>query len=81
MFELYNKVGTRQYMRLLKGFPYMMCLQERKLQGFCGQFKKYKMSYDQIHNIVTKSGGLMASRVQNLTGLFDNMKRIGITSK
>jgi hypothetical protein len=59
----------------------MICLQNRKLQLFSGQFKKYKFSNDEIKNICSNSGGLLGSRVGNFVGLFDTLRYYGITSK
>ncbi len=39
-----------------------------------GEFRKYRMSKEQIIRVCSQSGGLLASRVSNFVGLFDLLR-------
>ena len=56
----------------------MLCLQERKLALYLGQFKKYRLTNRQVVKLSTQSGGVLATRVSNFVGLYDMMKQYGI---
>lgn len=52
----------------------MICIDTEKIQKFLGEFKKYKMTPEQITNVCIKSGGLLASKRSNFFGLFETMR-------
>ena len=68
-------------MKIVKGFPYMLCVDTEKIQKFLGEFKKYKMTKAQITNICVNSGGLLASTRSNFFGLFETMRKNGIDAR
>jgi len=40
-----------------------------------GEFRKYRFSKEQVIKVSKESGGLLASRVSNMVGLFDLLKK------
>lgn len=80
LFQLYHKFEREDYLQVVLGFPYMLTTPDRKLQLFLGQFKKYRFTKEQLIRVVNQSGGLLATKVSNMVGLFDNMKHIGISA-
>ena len=80
-FDLYHKMPQHKYMKIVKGFPYVLCLDQKKLVAFLGQFKKYRFTHHEIIKVATESGGLMASKVSNLIGVFEQLRLMGINAK
>lgn len=74
LFELYHKIEAERVMEVFKHFPYLFCCDTHKMRLFMAQFRKYRFTQDQIINVCAHSGGLLACKVSNLTGLFDYMK-------
>ena len=74
MFQVYNKMEREDFVKMVKGFPFMLILQIKQVSMFCGQFKKYRFNNYQIVKLVTESGGIMGCKVSNFVGLFDNLK-------
>ena len=74
LFDLYHKIEAERVMEVFKHFPYLFCCDTHKMRLFMAQFRKYRFSQDQIINVCAHSGGLLACKVSNLTGLFDYMK-------
>jgi hypothetical protein len=71
VFELYHKMTEKDVFEIFRAFPYLFCLQTRKIQLFLGQFKKYRFTHKQIKNVCMNSGGLLGCKVGNFKGLFD----------
>ena len=44
MFNLYMEIGLKDYFKIFKAFPYILCVDNSKLQKFLGEFKKYKFT-------------------------------------
>lgn len=40
-----------------------------------GEFRKYRFTKEQVIKVSKNSGGILASRVSNMVGLFDLLKR------
>lgn len=40
-----------------------------------GEFRKYRFTKEQVIKVSKESGGLLASRVSNMVGLFDVLKK------
>ena len=78
LFELYNKMPKEDVITIFRSFPHMICTPIRKMTLFNGQFKKYKMTRNQIMNVCINSGGLLGSSVSNFKGIFDTLKVQGI---
>lgn len=82
LFHLYHGITEPQVMQIFRSFPYLFCCELNKIQRFMGEFKKYKMTNEQIINLVkfnqltnliqcSHSGGILGSKVSNFVGLFD----------
>jgi len=59
----------------------MACTDMRKLTLFCGEFKKYKLTREQIIKYCLKSGGLLGTSVSNFRGVFDSFRSYGLNAK
>ena len=59
---------------MFKGFPYLYCVTPARINQFNGEFKKYRMTQEQIINLVTNSGGILAVKISNFVGIFDYFK-------
>ena len=81
LFELYVQMDEKQVIKIFRGFPYMACINSRKLTKFLGEFKKYRFTHEEIINLCVNSGGLLGSHVSNFKGLFDQLRVYGITAK
>lgn len=81
LFDLYLKMPQEQYMKIVRGFPYVLCLDQKKLLMFLGQFKKYQFTHAEIIKLSTQSGGMLAAKVSNLCGVFEQMRRLGVDAK
>jgi hypothetical protein len=53
LFKLYNGIERQKVMTMFKGFPYLFCCDTVKMRRFLGEFKKYKMTEDQIIRLVS----------------------------
>ena len=71
LFELYLKMEEKQVIQIFRGFPFMACLQQRKLTKFLGEFKKYRFTHKEVIDLCLNSKGLLGSNVSNFKGLFD----------
>ncbi len=56
-------------------FPYLYLCEINKVQKFMGEFRKYRLTKEQVIRVSKESGGLLASRVSNFVGLFDLMRK------
>jgi len=52
LFDLYHRIEKSQVMEIFESFPYLFCCDTAKMQRFLGEFRKYKMTNDQIMNLV-----------------------------
>ena len=74
LFQLYHNINKDKTLHIFKQFPYLFCLQPRKLERFLSEFRKYRFSKRQIINTCAKSGGLLACKINNFVGLFDTLR-------
>jgi hypothetical protein len=75
MFELYHQMSELETLKIFRAFPFLACSNERKLQRYLGEFRKYKLTPKQISNYCINSGGLLGSQVENFVGLFTTMRK------
>lgn len=76
IFNLYHKITEKDVIDIFRSFPYLFCCEPIKIQRFMGEFRKYRFSKDQIINLLKVSGGILASKVSNLIGLFDYLRTL-----
>lgn len=74
LFDLYHRIEKSKVMEIFESFPYLFCCETSKMQRFLGEFRKYKMTNDQIMNLCKNSNGLLAVRTKNFQGFFDFIK-------
>jgi len=66
IFDLYHKIEKETVINdIFKNFPYLFCCDPVKIQKFMGQFRKYRLTKEQIINLSANSGGLLATKVSN----------------
>lgn len=53
LFKLYNGIEHEKVMAMFRGFPYLFCCDTLKMRRFLGEFKKYKMTEDEITRLVS----------------------------
>lgn len=80
-FNLYNGLELEDTAKIFRGFPFMVCLEDRKLTLFAAEFKKLMFSKELIIKVCTKSGGLLGCEVTNFKGVFDTLRSFGITAE
>jgi hypothetical protein len=51
-FNLYHGITEREVIEIFRSFPYLFCCDLTKMQRFMGEFRKYKMSKEQIIKMV-----------------------------
>ena len=78
LFELYHNISKKDTIKIFKSFPYLLCVPPRKIQRFLAEFRKYRMTPQQIIKVCSESGGLLASRISNFIGLFDQLRVYGV---
>lgn len=66
LFKLYNKIEEPVVMTMFKSFPYLFCCDTIKTRKFLAEFKKYKMTEDQIVKVVS---GLKLTSFRSLTAV------------
>ena len=81
LFNLYHKIEQKNFLKIYINFPYMMCQDTAKIQRFLGEFKKYKLTQQQVMKLCGHSGGLLGSKVSNFFGLYESLKYYGLKSK
>jgi len=59
----------------------MLCIQPRKIQRFLAEFRKYRMTQTQIIKVCSQSGGILASKISNFIGLFDQLRVYGVKAQ
>lgn len=74
LFNLYHQISEKEVNDIFRAFPYLYLCEINKVQKFMGEFRKYRMTKDQIVRVCSESGGLLASRVSNFVGLFDLLR-------
>ena len=52
LFQIYHKISEHEVTEIFKSFPYLYCCPSTKLQAFLAQFRKYRLSKEQILNLV-----------------------------
>ena len=75
LFRLYHGITEQEVNTIFRNFPYLYCCEINKIQKFMGEFRKYRMTKEQILNLCQHSGGILASKVSNFVGLFDLLKQ------
>lgn len=75
LFHLYHRIGQEEVMDVFRVFPYLFCCDTVKMKLFMAQFRKYRFTNEQILHVCKNSGGLLACKVTNMTGLFDFLGR------
>ncbi len=75
MFNLYHQVSQAEVNDIFRAFPYLYLCEINKVQKFMGEFRKYRMTKEQVVKISKESGGLLASKVSNFVGLFDLLRK------
>ena len=53
VFDLYHKITPEEVMGVFRAFPYLFCCDTIKMRFFMGQFRKYRLSKDQILHLVS----------------------------
>lgn len=53
LFQIYHKISEHEVTEIFKSFPYLYCCPSTKLQAFLAQFRKYRLSKEQILNLVS----------------------------
>lgn len=53
LFQLYHQIAAEEVTEIFKVFPYLYCCQSHKLQLFLAQFRKYRMTKQQILDVVS----------------------------
>ena len=53
LFKIYNGIEREGVMTMFRGFPYLFCCDTFKMRRFLGEFKKYKMSQEEIIRLVS----------------------------
>lgn len=75
LFRLYHGINEQEVTSIFRNFPYLYLCETNKLQKFLGEFRKYRMTKEQIIKLCSNSGGILASKVSNFVGLFDFLKQ------
>lgn len=65
LFKLYNGIEREKVMTMFRGFPYLFCCDTVKMRRFLGEFKKYKMTEDQIVRLVSTLSSLIVNRYRD----------------
>lgn len=81
LFELYCKFEMEDTLKIFKRFPYLLAMDYRKLTLFCGQFKKYRLTKEQIIKYCTWNTGLLGTPVTTFKGIFDSMLVFNISAR
>lgn len=74
LFRVYHDISPAEVKSIFLDFPYLYCCPSRKLQLFLAEFRKYRMTKEQIINLTRNSGGILACKTSNLIGLFNYLK-------
>ena len=53
LFQIYHEIPSTEVTEVFKAFPYLYCCQTDKLRQFMAQFRKYRLSKEQILNLVS----------------------------
>ena len=53
LFKLYNGIEQDKVMTMFRNFPYLFCCDTIKMRKFLAEFKKYRLTEDQIINLVS----------------------------
>jgi hypothetical protein len=75
LVNLYHQVSQAEVNDIFRAFPYLYLCEINKVQKFMGEFRKYRMTKEQVVKISKESGGLLASKVSNFVGLFDLLRK------
>lgn len=74
IFRLYHQINEAEVNDIFRNFPYLYCCEHNKLQKFMGEFRKYRLTKEQIIKVCSQAGGILASKVSNFVGLFDVLR-------
>jgi hypothetical protein len=75
LFNLYHQVSQAEVNDIFRSFPYLYLCEINKVQKFMGEFRKYRFTKEQVIKVSKESSGLLASRVSNMVGLFDLLRK------
>jgi hypothetical protein len=53
LFRLYHGVNEQEVTDIFRSFPYLYCCDTQKIQKFMGEFRKYRLTKEQIINLVS----------------------------
>lgn len=53
LFRVYHDISPAEVKSIFLDFPYLYCCPSRKLQLFLAEFRKYRMTKEQIINLVS----------------------------
>jgi hypothetical protein len=53
IFRLYHGINEQEVTEIFKSFPYLYLCEQTKLQKFLGEFRKYRMTKEQIIRLVS----------------------------
>lgn len=54
LFRLYHNINEQEVNQVFRSFPYLYLCEVHKIQKFMGEFRKYRLTKEQILKIVRK---------------------------
>ena len=75
LFQIYHKISAAEVTEIWRNFPFLYCCPTRKIQLFLAEFRKYRLTKEQIINLCSNSGGILGCKVSNYIGLFDFLRK------
>jgi len=74
LFKVYHQMTSEDVKSIFLDFPYLYCCPSHKIQKFLAEFRKYRLTKEQILNLSKNSGGLLGCKPSNLVGFFNYLK-------
>ena len=53
IFRLYHSIDEKEVTDIFRSFPYLYLCEQHKVQKFMGEFRKYRMTKEQIIKLVS----------------------------
>ena len=53
LFKIYHDISKEQVTEIFQAFPYLYCCPSKKIQTFLAEFRKYRLSQDEIMHLVS----------------------------
>jgi hypothetical protein len=53
LFRLYHGINEQEVTEIFRSFPYLYLCEINKIQKFMGEFRKYRLTKDQVINVVS----------------------------